>query len=75
MRKLHAGIIVLVFVVFVVIMIPISGTLSYYDKMDRDTEKLACKGNTFYDSINNRRCCIEDTDAGATQCVRNFIKP
>lgn len=74
MRKLHAGIIIAVFVIFIVIMIPVIGTVSYYDKVDRDTKKLACE-NTFYDSINNRRCCLSDTDAGTTQCVRNYVKP
>lgn len=74
MKKLHIGILIIVFLIFIVIMIPISNTISYYDKMDRDTEKLACDV-TFYDTINNRRCCISDTDAGTTQCVRNYIKP
>ena len=52
----------------------IGNTVAKYDKIDRDTEKLSCD-TTFYDSINNRRCCISDTDAGTTQCVRNWIKP
>ncbi len=74
MKKLYLVILIIVFLIFIVIMIPISNTMLYYDKIDRDTVKLACDV-TFYDSVNNRRCCISDTDAGTTQCVRNYIKP
>ena len=74
MRKLYVGILIVLFVLFVIIMSMTGNMVAKYDKIDRDTEKLACDV-TFYDSINNRRCCISDTDAGTTQCVRNWIKP
>ena len=71
---MYVGILIVVFVLFIIGMSMIAGTVSKYAKFDQDTEKLACDV-TFYDSINNRRCCISDTDAGTTQCVRNWIKP
>lgn len=75
MRKLHVGIMIVVFILFLIGMSMLGATVSKYDKIDRDTEKLACEGHTFYDSINNRRCCLSDTNAGTSQCVRNWVKP
>ncbi len=74
MGKLYVGIFVVVLIVLIICMSMFSTTVSKYAKIDRDTEKLACE-NTFYDSINNRRCCVSDTNAGSSECVSNWITP
>lgn len=75
MKKLTIVLLVLGLLILMVTISILSDNFAKYNKLNQDNEKLACEGSTFYDSINNRRCCIGDTDAGTSQCVRNWIKP